>query len=144
MKIIKIIFFIFWIITHLNYATANDNFEEWKTTFKKFAIEQGVSSKTLNEHINKSKDAIKLSFLKVLAAMLNGYGGTIRVGVADSGEVIGLLGDWEDMSSNGKKTLAEARGRYENWVSGSLISDNLGKEVFGYIFKVFYWSRKMT
>ena len=88
----------------------------------------------LNEHINKSKDAIKLSFLKVLAAMLNGYGGTIRVGVADSGEVIGLLGDWEDMSSNGKKTLAEARGRYENWVSGSLISDNLGKEVFGYIF----------
>ena len=82
----------------------------------------------LNEHINKSKDAIKLSFLKVLAAMLNGYGGTIRVGVADSGEVIGLLGDWEDMSSNGKKTLAEARGRYENWVSGSLISDNLGKK----------------
>ena len=62
MKIIKIIFFIFWIITHLNYATANDNFEEWKTTFKKFAIEQGVSSKTLNEHINKSKflpDVIK-------------------------------------------------------------------------------------
>ena len=88
----------------------------------------------LNEYINKSKDSIKLSFLKVLAAMLNGYGGTIRVGVADSGEVIGLLGDWEDMSSNGKRTLAEARGRYENWVSGSLITDNLGKEVFGYIF----------
>jgi len=93
-----------------------------------------LDDKQLNEHINKSKDAIKLSFLKVLAAMLNGYGGTIRVGVADSGEVIGLLGDWEDMSSNGKRTLAEARGRYENWVSGSLISDNLGKEVFGYIF----------
>ena len=87
-----------------------------------------------NEHMNKRKEGIKLSFLKVLAAMLNGYGGTIRVGVADSGEVIGLLGDWEDMSSNGKRTIAEARGRYENWVSGSLISDNLGKEVFGYIF----------
>ncbi len=62
MKIIKIIFFIFCINTHFNYATSNDNFEEWKTTFKKFAIEQGVSSKTLNEHINKSKflpDVIK-------------------------------------------------------------------------------------
>ena len=54
--------------------------------------------------------------------------------MADSGQVIGLLGDWEDISSNGKKTIAEARGKYENWVSGSLITDNLGKEVFGYIF----------
>jgi len=88
----------------------------------------------IKEHINKGKASIQLSFLKVLAAMLNGYGGTIRVGVADSGEVIGLYGDWEDMSSGGKKTLTEARGRYENWVSGSLITDNLGKDVFGYVF----------
>ena len=94
----------------------------------------GLNDNELNEHINKTKKGIKLSFLKVVAAYLNGYGGTIRVGVADSGQVIGLLGDWEDISSNGKKTIAEARGKYENWVSGSLISDNLGKEVFGYIF----------
>lgn len=94
----------------------------------------GLENNELNEHVKKTKEGIKLSFLKVLAALLNGYGGIIRVGVSDSGKVIGLLGDWEDISSNGKETIAEARGRYENWVSGSLITDNLGKEAFGYIF----------
>lgn len=94
----------------------------------------GLENNELNEQVKKTKEGIKLSFLKVLAALLNGYGGIIRVGVSDSGKVIGLLGDWEDISGSGTKTIAEARGRYENWVSGSLISDNLGKEVFGYIF----------
>lgn len=111
----------------------------YKETNKPITNEQlkeltGLEGNELNEHINKSKQGIKLSFLKVLAALLNGYGGIIRVGVSDSGKVIGLLGDWQDMSSNGEKTIAEARGRYENWVSGSLITDNLGKEVFGSIF----------
>tara|TARA_B100000965_G_scaffold61985_2_gene47830 strand:- start:281 stop:1279 length:999 start_codon:yes stop_codon:yes gene_type:complete len=62
MKITKITFFIFWIISFLNAAIANETFEDWKINFKKFAINQGISLKTLNEHIDKSKflpDVIK-------------------------------------------------------------------------------------
>ncbi len=62
MKITKITFFIFWIISFLNAAIANETFEDWKINFKKFAVDQGISLKTLNEHIDKSKflpDVIK-------------------------------------------------------------------------------------
>jgi len=62
MKITKITFFIFWIISFLNAAFANETFEDWKINFKKFAVDQGISLKTLNEHIDKSKflpDVIK-------------------------------------------------------------------------------------
>ena len=92
------------------------------------------SESEIEEHLTKVKAAIQLSFLKVLAAMLNGYGGTIRVGVADNGEVIGLEEDWKDFLSDSVKSIDQARGKYENWVSGSLIPDNLGKNVFGYVF----------
>ncbi len=62
MKIIKHTLFIILITTHLNFAIANENFDKWKINFKKYAISQGVSSKTLKDHINKSKflpDVIK-------------------------------------------------------------------------------------
>ncbi len=62
MKIIKLIFVIFLILTQFNIVVADESFEEWKINFKKFAISQGVSERTLNNHINKSKflaDVIK-------------------------------------------------------------------------------------
>ena len=55
MKKIKIIIIFFLIISNLNNAYANDNFEEWKVNFKALAQNQGVSLKTLNELIEKSK-----------------------------------------------------------------------------------------
>tara|TARA_Y100000741_G_scaffold91442_1_gene67766 strand:- start:111 stop:1109 length:999 start_codon:yes stop_codon:yes gene_type:complete len=62
MKITKITFLTFWLISFLNSAIANETFEDWKINFKKFAVKQGISLKTLNEHIDKSKylpDVIK-------------------------------------------------------------------------------------
>ena len=55
MKKIKIIISFFLIISNLNNAFANDNFEEWKVNFKVLAQNQGVSLKTLNELIDNSK-----------------------------------------------------------------------------------------
>ena len=48
MKIIKIILFIFWIITHLNYATANDNFED-RNTYISGAVNYGGPSHVYQE-----------------------------------------------------------------------------------------------
>ena len=62
MKIIKLTFVIFLSLTKFGNAVADESFEEWKINFKKFAISQGISEKTLNHHINKSKflaDVIK-------------------------------------------------------------------------------------
>ena len=62
MKIIKLTFVIILILTNFSNAVADESFEEWKFNFKKFAISQGISEKTLNLHINKSKflaDVIK-------------------------------------------------------------------------------------
>ena len=62
MKIIKLTFIIFLILTKFSNSVADESFEEWKINFKKFAISQGISEKTLNDHINKSKflaDVIK-------------------------------------------------------------------------------------
>ena len=62
MKITNFAFLIFLIVNYPNLAIANNSFDEWKSSFKKFALNQGISSKTLNEHIDKSKflpDVIK-------------------------------------------------------------------------------------
>ena len=62
MKINKFIIIVIWIIFNLNYAHADDNFEEWKINFKNYAQEQGISLITLNKLIDKSKflpDVIK-------------------------------------------------------------------------------------
>ena len=62
MKITNFVFLIFLIMNYSNFAIANNTFDEWKSNFKKFALNEGISSKTLNEHIDKSKflpDVIK-------------------------------------------------------------------------------------
>ena len=54
MKIIKFIFAINLIFFNILEVYA-DNFNEWKNSFKEYALTQGISSKTLNELIDNSK-----------------------------------------------------------------------------------------
>ena len=42
-------------MTFSSYAHSNDSFEDWKINFKKYALSQGISSKTINDLINNSK-----------------------------------------------------------------------------------------
>ena len=48
MKKIKFIIIIFFILLNSNNTHANENFEEWKINFYKYAISQGVSKNTLS------------------------------------------------------------------------------------------------
>ena len=61
MKIIKIIFFINLLFLNIFNVHAED-FEQWKIKFKKIALNNGISSKTINNLIDKTKflpDVIK-------------------------------------------------------------------------------------
>ena len=49
--------------------------------------------------------------------MLNVRGGIIRVGVADTGKVLGIEQDLKMKFEN--ETLEKAKDRYEVWISGS-------------------------
>ena len=55
MKIIKIIFYFFLIFIINSKITLADNFESWIISFKNYALEKGISEKTLNETISKVK-----------------------------------------------------------------------------------------
>ena len=62
MKKIELILIILFIISFCGYSHANDDFEKWKIKFKAYAEQQGISSITLDNHIDKSKflpDVIK-------------------------------------------------------------------------------------
>ncbi len=62
MKKIELILIILFIISFCGYSHANDDFENWKIKFKVYAEQQGISSITLDKHIDKSKflpDVIK-------------------------------------------------------------------------------------
>ena len=62
MKKIELILIILFIISFCGYSHANDDFEKWKIKFKVYAEQQGISSITLDNHIDKSKflpDVIK-------------------------------------------------------------------------------------
>jgi len=62
MKIIKLIIIILFTFSNFNFLKANDDFENWKVNFKKYAKNQGISSDTINRLIDKSKflpDVIK-------------------------------------------------------------------------------------
>ena len=55
MKIIKIIFYFFLIFIINSKITLADNFESWIISFKNYALEKGISEKTLNETMSKVK-----------------------------------------------------------------------------------------
>ena len=55
MKIIKfLLFIVFFTVLNLNKMYASD-FESWKIEFKKYALEQGISQKTLTDVIDNSR-----------------------------------------------------------------------------------------
>lgn len=51
------------------------------------------STLRMNLHTGQADDKIQLSALKTIAAFLNAKGGTLLVGVADDGEILGLSAD---------------------------------------------------
>ena len=55
MKKIELILVILFIISFCGYSHANDDFEKWKIKFKAYAEQKGISSITLDKHIDKSK-----------------------------------------------------------------------------------------
>ena len=55
MKIIKIILYFFLIFIINSKITLADNFESWIISFKNYALEKGISEKTLNETMSKVK-----------------------------------------------------------------------------------------
>ena len=62
MKKINFFITIFFTLILISNAYSNDSFEEWKISFKKYAIDQGISLTTLDKVINKTKflpDVIK-------------------------------------------------------------------------------------
>ena len=55
MRIIKIILYFFLIFIINSKITLADNFESWIISFKNYALEKGISEKTLNETMSKVK-----------------------------------------------------------------------------------------
>ena len=92
---------------------------------------KGKNDSQIKEFINDIQRKIQHSFLKALAGMLNTRGGTIRVGVADTGKILGIE---EDLKMKFKEdTLEKAKDRYEVWVSGSFLPNNLSKDASSYL-----------
>tara|TARA_Y100000741_G_scaffold359037_1_gene339079 strand:- start:95 stop:1093 length:999 start_codon:yes stop_codon:yes gene_type:complete len=62
MKKIKFVILITFFIFNSSYVYSEDNFNIWKVNFKKYALDQGISSQTIDRIIDKSKfipDVIK-------------------------------------------------------------------------------------
>ena len=55
MKKIKILLLVLFVIFNSNMTHANDDFEKWKIMFKSYAMNQGVSTTTLDKVIDNSK-----------------------------------------------------------------------------------------
>lgn len=71
--------------------------------------------------VNKN---LRHSVLKTISAFLNSSGGTLAIGVEDTGKVFGL--------ENDMKTLGKSRDRFEQLLT-SLISERIGLEYSGFI-----------
>lgn len=71
--------------------------------------------------VNKN---LRHSVLKTIASFLNSSGGTLAIGVEDTGKVFGL--------ENDMRTLGKSRDRFEQLLT-SLISERIGPEYSGFI-----------
>ena len=54
MKKINLFLIVFTFVIYSTFAYSNNDFNEWKITFKKYALKQGISPETLNNLIDKS------------------------------------------------------------------------------------------
>jgi hypothetical protein len=79
------------------------------------------SSLRLNLHTNEQDKKIELSVLKTIVAFLNSEGGTLLVGVSDSGEINGL--EKEGFENNDKLKLHLS----------NLIRNHIGRQFFSFI-----------
>ncbi len=79
------------------------------------------STSRWNLHTKKRDEAIESAVVKTVAAFLNSQGGTLLIGVADSGELRGIS---EDLAS-----CRKSMDQYERWLCGDLLSKRLGSAV---------------
>jgi predicted HTH transcriptional regulator len=71
---------------------------------------------------NKKNPALEQVILKTIAAFLNTGGGTLLIGIADDGTVLGLTHDYQTLQ---KKT----RDGLELWLTDFLLKNNLGQDL---------------
>jgi hypothetical protein len=71
---------------------------------------------------NKKNPALEQIILKTIAAFLNAQGGTLLIGVADNGTVLGLAHDYQTLQ---KKN----RDGFELWLTDFLLKNNLGQDI---------------
>ncbi len=74
----------------------------------------------LKEH--KKNPVLEQVTLKTIAAFLNAEGGTLLIGIADDGSILGLANDYQTLQ---KKN----RDGYELWLTDFLLKNNLGQDI---------------
>jgi hypothetical protein len=77
----------------------------------------------------KKNPVMEEVILKTVAAFLNSDGGTLLIGVADDGTVLGLQPDYQAWSQKERRN----RDNYELWLMGDLLLKALGKDLAPYI-----------
>jgi hypothetical protein len=71
---------------------------------------------------NKKNPALEQVILKTIAAFLNANGGTLLIGVADDGTVLGLAHDYQTLQKKNRDGL-------ELWLTDFLLKNNLGQDI---------------
>jgi hypothetical protein len=79
------------------------------------------STSRMNLYTNKRDDAIESAVVKSVAAFLNSQGGTLLLGIDDSGKIRGIS---EDLA-----LCRNSMDQYERWLCGDLLSRRLGSAV---------------
>jgi hypothetical protein len=74
----------------------------------------------LKEH--KKNPALEQVILKTIAAFLNTGGGTLLIGIADNGKVLGLTHDYQTLQKKNRDGL-------ELWLTDFLLKNNLGQDL---------------
>ncbi len=118
-------------INEKDYSTKKNKLEENSKLELKSSLRIPIGSNSSEHSLKRMQELIKFSSLKVLVGMLNGSGGTLIIGVDNSGKALGLDNDFEDITK-GKKER-DGKDFYEVWVSGTLLPKELGPDVLGYI-----------
>jgi hypothetical protein len=71
---------------------------------------------------NKKNPALEQVILKTIAAFLNTGGGTLLIGIADNGKVLGLTHDYQTLQKKNRDGL-------ELWLTDFLLKNNLGQDL---------------
>ena len=85
------------------------------------------SSATFDWETGKKNRELEFAIAKTVAGFANSHGGTLLIGVNDSGQAVGLSDDYR--LANQKRQDADG---YENWLT-SMLAENLGKIATTYL-----------